>query len=89
MLGRVDRCLICGTTQTLHKHHIFYGTGNRQLSEQYGMTCMLCANHHNMSDVGVHFNKKNDLAVKRFAQRKFEAEYGHDLFMQVFGRNYL
>lgn len=89
MIGKEDSCLICGQTFNLHKHHIFYGTANRKNSEKYGMTCMLCARHHNMSDEGVHFNKKMDDGLKQFAQRQFERTHTHEEFMEIFGRNYL
>lgn len=42
-----------------------------------------------MSDHGVHFDKALDLQLKQECQRRFEALYGHDTFMEVFGRNYL
>ena len=53
-------CLVCGTPYNLHSHHLFSGTANRKLSEQYGLKVWLCAHHHNMSNEGVHFNKKLD-----------------------------
>lgn len=81
-------CLICGTTQNLHKHHIFYGTGLRKLSEQYGCWCYLCAKHHNMSNEGVHFNKDLDNGLKQLTQKKFEETYPDKDFLKIFGRNY-
>lgn len=82
-------CYFCGISYNLHKHHIFYGTANRRLSEKYGCWVYLCAYHHNMSDYGVHFNKDIDLGLKRMCQTEFEKKYSHEKFMQVFGRNYL
>ena len=44
-----------------------------------------------MSDYGVH-GKNGDalmLMLKRDCQREFERRYGHEKFMQVFGKNYL
>lgn len=80
---------MCGTDQNLHKHHIFPGVANRRLSEQYGCWCWLCGFHHNLSDRGVHFNREFDLYVKCLTQERFEIKYGHEKFMEVFGRNYL
>lgn len=83
-------CLVCGTTVNLHKHHIFYGTGNRAVSEKQGCWCYLCAWHHNMSDQGVHFNKELDLKIKRKCQEKWEATYGsRDEFIRQYGKSYL
>lgn len=82
-------CLVCKVDIGLHAHHVFYGTGNRKLSEKYDMKVWLCGKHHNLSNEGVHMNRKRDLAVKQYAQLKFEAEHGHDKFMETFGRNYL
>lgn len=81
-------CIVCKTTLNLHRHHVFEGI-NRHFSELFGLTVYLCARHHNMSNEGVHFNKKLDLALKRFAQRIFEKLYSHEKFMSVFGKNYL
>lgn len=53
------------------------------------MQVYLCANHHNMSANGVHMNRERDLLLKKYAQKIFEEEYGHEKFMEVFKRNYL
>lgn len=82
-------CYMCRTTLNLAKHHVFYGTANRKLSEKYGLTIWLCPEHHNMSDKGIHFNKPLDLQIKQIAQREFEDTYGHEEFMRIFGRNYI
>lgn len=82
------QCYVCGTRMNLHKHHIFYGTGNRKLSEKYGCWIYLCAYHHNMSDKGVHFNKKLDNELKSLCQREFEKRYKEN-FLTVFGRNFI
>ena len=82
-------CLVCGTTFDLHKHHIFYGTGKIVLSEKYGCWCYLCARHHNMSNDGVHFNKKLDEEIKKQCQIRWEEENPEKDFIKVFGRNYL
>lgn len=89
IVSNEKECLICGTTYGLHKHHIFYGQGYRELSEKYGCWCWLCGRHHNLSNVGVHFNREADLKLKRYCQKLWEQKYGHEKFMQIFGRNYL
>lgn len=83
-------CLVCGTTQNLHKHHIF-GGANRRKSERDGCWCYLCAPHHNMSDKGVHFNKGLDTRLKQRCQIKWQEVYNksEDDFIKEYGRNYL
>lgn len=89
ILSNERECLVCGAPYHLHKHHIFYGTANRKLSEKYGCWCYLCARHHNMSNQGVHSNKVLDNKLKQEAQRAFEKAYPNEDFLSIFGRNYL
>ncbi len=83
------RCYVCGRTDNLHKHHIYYGAANRKKSEQNGFTVYLCAHHHNMSDFGVHFDRELDLQLKRECQKKFEKTHSREEFMAIIGKNYL
>jgi hypothetical protein len=82
-----DYCFICGRYGT-EIHHVFFGTGNRKLSDKYGMVVGLCYNHHRGNN-GVHFNKELDLKLKRYAQEVFTDIYSEREFLAVFGRNYL
>lgn len=83
-------CLVCGTEQNLHKHHIFEGSGRRRLSERYGCWCYLCGMHHNLSKEGVHFNKELDLKIKRRCQSAWEEKEGdRESFIKVFTKSYL
>ena len=82
-------CLVCSTTHNLHKHHIFFGSGKRMLSEKYGCWCYLCGIHHNLSNAGVHFNKALDTELKQMTQKKFIEVYPDKDFLKIFGRNYL
>jgi len=91
-------CFVCGTTNDLHLHHIFYGTANRKKSDEDKMTIFLCANHHNMSNAGIHFNKALDEKVKQQAEKIWISTYASDIegedakikaFIKRFGRNYL
>ena len=82
------QCFICGTTYDLHVHHCIYGSANRKLSDQYGLTIFLCRMHHTGSS-GIHFNKALDDQVKKLAQERFEEVYGADKgFVEIFGRNF-
>lgn len=82
-------CELCGANTECVRHHVFFGTANRKLSEKWGMVSWLCPGCHNMSNRGVHFNRENDLILKQRYQRIFEAEHGSVEFMQIFGRSYV
>jgi hypothetical protein len=88
IMQKEKECYLCGTTYNLHKHHVF-GGANRPISEKNGFTIFLCAAHHNMSDVGIHFNREFDLEVKRTCQTKFEKTHSREEFMKLIGKNYL
>ena len=66
----IKKCYFCGSRYNLHKHHIYMGA-NRKISDKIGAWTYLCADHHNMSDDSVHFNKDKDLELKQ----KFERLY--------------
>lgn len=95
---REDTCHYCGLVGSMHKHHIF-GASNRKWSEKYGLYIHLCPPHHNMSDLGIHFNKEMMDAYHSLGQESFEQEYArsHSVsneqaraeFMRIFGRNYI
>lgn len=85
----MNECYFCGTTKNLHIHEVFYGTANRQKSIRYGCCVSLCAIHHNLSNMSVHFNKDMDLNLKKTMQRKFIEVYPELDFLKIFGKNYL
>lgn len=82
------QCHICGSCGWIETHHVF-GGANRKTSERFGMKVDLCHWCHNEPPNGVHFNRENDLRLKREYQALFEAEQGHEAFIRLFGRNYL
>ena len=76
----------------LHKHHFVYGRfgAYRKKAEHYGLWGYVCeARHHEHGPEAPHCNSKVDEHLKRIAQQAFEEKYGHELWMQEFGRNYL
>ena len=75
----------------LHRHEVFYGSGNRQNSIKYGLVVFLPPELHNMSNKGVHFNRDFDLCLKKIGQIAAMRRYGWDenQFIKVFGKNYL
>ena len=83
-----EGCAVCGNP-IVHIHHIYPGTANRRMSEEYGYTILLCQSHHT-GPKGIHFDREMDLFWKRKAQEDFEARYGtRDDFIRIFGRSYL
>lgn len=83
-------CYVCGTPFNLHRHHVYPGSGRRQISEKYGCWVYLCARHHNMSNAGVHFDKKLDMHLRRLCQEKWEGVHGNrEEFVMAFGLSYL
>lgn len=75
----------------LHRHEVFFGTGNRKKSIEYGLVVFLTPEMHNMSDFGVHFNRSFDLQLKEIGQKAAMEHYGWTVqdFIREFGANYL
>lgn len=71
------------------EHHVMHGTANRRLSEHYGLKVYLCPYHHRNGPEAAHRCRQTDILLKQAAQRTFERKYGHEKWMEVFGRNYL
>lgn len=87
MVKSLDWCYICGRPREAI-HHIFYGTGNRKISDKNGFVVPLCASCHTGQN-GVHFNRELDLELKRRCERKFLETHRLAEFMTLIGRNYL
>lgn len=82
-------CYLCGSRQWIEDHHIFFGTGSRTKSEEYGMKVHLCADCHREGPEAVHRYREADLYLKRTAQRQFEKEHTRQQFREIFGKSYL
>ncbi len=84
-------CFITGSTVNLDRHHIFFGSANRKLSEQYGLWVWLTHEIHNAGTYCVHREHELDLMLKQKAQKKAMKHYGWTIieFIKIFGRNYL
>lgn len=76
---------------TLHEHHIFPGNPNRRHCEEYGLKVYLCPDHHQYGVDSVHRDPEgeNNVYLQRRGQQAFEQKYGHERFMEVFGKNRL
>ena len=75
----------------LHRHEVFFGSGKRQLSIDYGLVVFLTPEMHNVSNYGVHYNREFDLELKRIGQEAAMQYYGWttEKFIKIFGKNYL
>lgn len=83
-------CYICGYRNDIEEHHIFFGKGPREISEEYGLKVHLCAKHHRTGREAAHTCKATNLNLKRIAQRVFESQIGsREDFMKLIGKNYL
>ena len=90
LISDEKRCIVCGDTMVIHKHHIYEGHGRRRKSEQDGCWCYLCGWHHNLSNQGIHYCKGLDLDVKKMCQEKWEEKNGsREDFIKRFGKSYL
>ena len=82
-------CFVCGVTQNLERHHIYYGTSNRKLSEADGCFVYLCREHHTGKD-GAHFNRSLDLYLKTRCQTAWERKNGtREDFIKRYGKSYI
>jgi len=93
----IDRCYICGSTNGLSLHEVFYGNANRKKSKEDGMIMPLCREHH-LGTNGVHNNKQLDLKLKQQAEKIWISKFTDkslslsdqiDLFIKRYGKNYL
>lgn len=91
VISNERECLICKTTQNLHRHHFFGGNPNRKISERHGAWGFFCAPHHNMSGYSVHTDAALRLKWQRKAQEalQIQNDWTTDDFRAVFGRSYL
>jgi len=91
----LEHCFLCGTTQGVCIHEVFFGSANRKISKEDGMTVGLCKEHH-QGQFGVHNNKAFDTKLKQQAEKIWIEKYadgnlenGIELFIKRYGRNYL
>ena len=76
----------------LHRHHFIFGAYGalRRAAEHYGLWGYVCtARHHEYGPEAPHVNNEVATHLKQVAQRAFEERYGHEKWMQEFGKNYL
>lgn len=79
-----DRCFLCGKYGRMDVHHCLHGSYRRK-ADQYGLMVHLCRSCH----MRLHDRGDHDKDLQRMAQEEFEKVYGHEKWMQEFGRNFL
>lgn len=90
--GKEKYCYITGAeNRPLHRHHIYFGTGLRDISEENGFWCYLIPELHNQSEKGVHGRDGHnlDMLLKRECQKAYEREHTREEFVRLIGRSYL
>lgn len=73
----------------LDRHEIYFGTANRKISKRNGFWVYLIPELHNMTSIGVHFNREFDLQLKASCQREFEKTHSREEFRELIGKSYL
>lgn len=81
--GNSEECFLCPRMAT-DKHHCLHGI-RRKKADEWGLTVNLCRVCHSL----LHDKGLNDLFLEQTAQMVFEEKYGHELWMQEFGKDYL
>lgn len=81
-------CYFCGKQYGLEDHHIFAGTANRRISEQYGLKVWLCNDCHTGTE-GAQYDKDKNFILKQAAQAEFEITHTHDEWMRLIRKNYI
>lgn len=91
ILQNDKRCYFTGSTENLHRHHIFFGKRNRKISDQNGFWVWLRYDRHvaNSPWATPHNCREVDLMLKRECQKKFEETHSREEFMALIGTNYL
>lgn len=84
MINDNFECYLCGRTGVLHRHHCLHGI-RRKAADKYDLTVYLCPECHRR----LHDHGDGDRELQRLAQRHFEGLYGHEKYMETFGKNYL
>lgn len=90
ILQNEKQCFVTDVKSNLHRHHIYFGIGLREISEQNGFWVYLEGKLHNQSNKGVHCGNRNlDLYLKKLCQAQYEETHTRKEFMELIGKNYL
>ncbi len=88
-------CYLCAalhndyTYKQTEEHHVVFGSGQRELSEEYGLKVQLCKVHHKYGEEAAHTNREVRELLCRDAQAAFMIEYPNLNWVEIFKKNYL
>ena len=91
LTGKDKRCFVTGRENGLQKHHIFHGSGKREISDRNGFWCYLIPEKHLAGLGGLHANPGNglDRVLKCICQREYEKTHSREEFIDLIGKNYI
>ncbi len=91
LTGKDKRCFVTGRENGLQKHHIYHGSGKREISDKNGFWCYLVPEKHLAGLGGLHAYPENglDRALKCICQREYEKTYTREEFIKLIGKNYI
>lgn len=91
LTGKDKRCFVTGRENGLQKHHIYHGSGKREISDKNGFWCYLVPEKHLAGLGGLHANPGNglDRALKCICQREYEKTHTKEEFIRLIGKNYI
>lgn len=75
--------------QYTEEHHVFYGGGLRQVSEENGFKVYLCRGHHKDGPRAVHNCRETRELLCRIFQMKYEETHTREEFRALGIKNYL
>ena len=95
----IDYCFFCGRPAEC-KHHLIFGSSNRQLADEDGLTVPACNRCHNMGNVKdrIHDNPMAEKMSKMIGQMAWENKgiasglnpyVARELFRKRYGKSYL
>lgn len=78
-------CYVTGSRQRLDCHHVYHGP-RRKAADRWGCWVWLRHDVH----MALHSGDADlDRRLKRECQERFEEIWGHEKFMEVFGKSYI
>lgn len=89
------QCFLCkylyGDTryQYTEEHHVMYGNGQREVSEEEGIKVDLCLKHHKEGPEAVHSNREMRELLCRIFQEEYEKTHTRKEWRSNFRKNYL
>lgn len=88
-------CYLCAKLNNDYKnkyteeHHVLFGSGLRENSEEEGLKVYLCMEHHRAGKSAVHNNKSMREYLCRIVQEEYEKTHTREEWMKINKKNYL